>query len=348
MLPENQYANIAKMPKSAAAKSCIAGFLRSLASIDRCSEDVTVLAVIVAELELGDIQWHVFGAHLVERAHHAALEDRPEAFDGLCMDSADNVLSLGVVNGRVRKILSKAVITGPLIGAEQAHLVRYSFPYEFLKRAGLEVFDNAGDDVALAADSANDRRLAGTNAARAAALPALVPMLVFGESADERFIDLDNAAELANVHDHSRSDFVAHRPRCFIGTEAHETFHLKGRYAFLAGYHEMNNTKPIPQRFVRVFKDGSSNMREAVAGRATRSALGALPVPFARRKVVDRRVVTTRAMNAIRPTAGDQIGSAGIFVWEQVFELGYRKLLDRLGLLAAHGFSLSVEGYCHV
>ena len=50
-------------------------------SLDRRPEDVCVVAVIVAELELGNIEGHVLAAHLVERADDAALEDAPEAFN---------------------------------------------------------------------------------------------------------------------------------------------------------------------------------------------------------------------------------------------------------------------------
>ena len=54
-----------------------------LASLNRRSEDVRVLPIVIAELELGNIQRHIFAAHFMERADDAALEDRPEAFNGL-------------------------------------------------------------------------------------------------------------------------------------------------------------------------------------------------------------------------------------------------------------------------
>jgi hypothetical protein len=38
-----------------------------LASLNRRSEDVRVLPVIIAELEFGNIQRHIFPAHFVER-----------------------------------------------------------------------------------------------------------------------------------------------------------------------------------------------------------------------------------------------------------------------------------------
>ena len=49
---------------------------------------VAVHAVIVLELKFSDIQRHIFGAHLVERADHAAFEDRPEIFDRVGVDRA--------------------------------------------------------------------------------------------------------------------------------------------------------------------------------------------------------------------------------------------------------------------
>jgi hypothetical protein len=55
------------------------GALLVLTSFDRRSENIRVLPIVIAELELGDIEWHVFTAHFMERANHAALENRPEA-----------------------------------------------------------------------------------------------------------------------------------------------------------------------------------------------------------------------------------------------------------------------------
>jgi hypothetical protein len=73
-------------------------------SVDRRSENVRVLPVVIAELEFGDIERHIFPAHFVKCADHAALEDRPEAFDGLRVDRANDVLASGVVNGGVWEI----------------------------------------------------------------------------------------------------------------------------------------------------------------------------------------------------------------------------------------------------
>ena len=57
-----------------------------LASRNRRSENIRILAIIIAELEFGNIERHLVVAHLVESANHTALEDRPEPFDGLQQD----------------------------------------------------------------------------------------------------------------------------------------------------------------------------------------------------------------------------------------------------------------------
>ncbi len=73
-------------------------FAMASASLNRRSEDVRVLPIVIAELELGNIERHIFPAHFVECADNAALEDRPEAFDGLSMNCANDILTSRMVN----------------------------------------------------------------------------------------------------------------------------------------------------------------------------------------------------------------------------------------------------------
>ena len=62
-----------------------------LTPLDRFGEDVVVEPIIVAELEFRDVQRQVLAADLVIRADHAALNQRPEAFDGVGVNDAVNV-----------------------------------------------------------------------------------------------------------------------------------------------------------------------------------------------------------------------------------------------------------------
>src|ERR1700693_3446666 len=107
----------------------------------------------------------------------------------------------------------------------------------------------------------------------------------------------------------------------------------------------MNDAIPVTQRFVGVLEDRTGKVREAIAG--LRRALIALPIPRWIWQFVGILGAATRAADAFRPTARDKIGATGVFVREHRLELGDGKLMDGLGLLAAHGSSPSMEGYCH-
>jgi hypothetical protein len=78
-----------------------------LTSLDRCSKDIRILPIVVAELEFSNIERHVLGAHLVERADNPAFKDRPEAFNRVGMNGADDILPLHMVDGGVREIVAK-------------------------------------------------------------------------------------------------------------------------------------------------------------------------------------------------------------------------------------------------
>jgi hypothetical protein len=315
---------------------------------NRRSEDVRIIPIIVAELEFGNVQRHVFGAHLVERPDHAAFEDRPETLNRIRVDRADDVLALGVVNGCVWIFLVELPVAFPLISAEQADLVRDGFADKFAERVGLNVLDHAGDHIALSFDRADDRRLARTDAASAAAFAPLVFVFVLRQATDESFVNLDNAAKLVDVLHEGNANLVAHAPRSFVGTEAHEAENLKGAHSFLTGEHEMNDAEPIAERLVRVLEDRPGDDREPIARRATRSALGALPVPATRRQVIDGRIATARANDALGPSSGLQVSLAGIFVREHSLELSGGKLMDRLWLPgSSHKTLPTMGGYSH-
>jgi hypothetical protein len=68
----------------------------TLAFLDRRPENIRVQAVIIAELELGDIERKVLFADLVEGADPAALDQRPEALNRVRVDAADTPLPAGM------------------------------------------------------------------------------------------------------------------------------------------------------------------------------------------------------------------------------------------------------------
>ena len=77
------------------------------ASLNRRSENIWAMPVIISELELGNIERKVLFVDLVECADAARLDQRPEPFDGLSVDGANNILLFGVVNDRIRVWFNK-------------------------------------------------------------------------------------------------------------------------------------------------------------------------------------------------------------------------------------------------
>jgi hypothetical protein len=302
------------------------------ASLDRCSEDVRILPVVIAELELGNIERHIFAAHFVERADHAALENRPESFDRLSMNCANDILTSRMVNSRVRVILVEGIVARILIGTKQADFMGDGFADEGGESSGIHIRDHASDHVSLAADGADNRRFAGTDAPSSAAAAALVPVPVFGQATDESFIDFDNSAELIDILHQGNADLMTHEPRGVIRTEAHIAIDLQSAHAFLASEHKVDDAIPFTKRFIRVFENRPGDVGKAVA---VWCALFALPMPFARRKIVNGGVATTRAANALWPAARDQISLAGFFVWEHFLELCGGQLMNWLWLFGA-------------
>ena len=80
----------------------------------RLAEDVGILAIVVAELELGEIQRQILLADVVVRADDSALEQRPEAFNVVVRASTAHVFMPLVIDSLVRKCLIELLIARAL------------------------------------------------------------------------------------------------------------------------------------------------------------------------------------------------------------------------------------------
>ena len=107
-----------------------------LAPANRRSENVGVETVVIAELKLGDVQRQIFGADFVEGADHAALEDRPEAFNRVGVNCADR-RSGAPRDSRFGAGIRRGCHSRVLIGRQQAYFVGNHFAHESLALKGL-------------------------------------------------------------------------------------------------------------------------------------------------------------------------------------------------------------------
>src|ERR1700733_4229952 len=88
----------------------------------RLTENVSIGAVIISELKLSNVQWHIFAADLVEAADNAAFEDAPEALNRVRMHRADDVLASGMMRSLMR-VLGQSAVNPAFVGCEQADLI---------------------------------------------------------------------------------------------------------------------------------------------------------------------------------------------------------------------------------
>jgi hypothetical protein len=127
------------------------------------SKNVIVEAVIVPELKLRNVKMQILFADVMKGADDPALDNAPKAFNRIGVDRADHILLLGMVDSGVWvALLAQAMIANPLIGTEQANLVRDGFVDEGGQGRRANILDHASDYVTLAADSTGHDCLART------------------------------------------------------------------------------------------------------------------------------------------------------------------------------------------
>jgi hypothetical protein len=284
-------------------------------------------------LEFCHVQRQVLSGNFVEGPDNAALHQRPEALDCLSTHCANHVFAARMIDSGVRVFLAEMLIRNPLVRAEQANVRRDCLADELGQRVSADVFNNAGNNIALALHGSRDDSFAS---ATRAAVPtsALVFVPVLGFAADESFVHFHNAHEFAEIFVREPSaDAMAHAPSRAVASRSDHAVDLERGNSLLAGQHEMNHAEPFTKRVFRILKDRADQNREAI-GRAVLRAGVALPIKSARPMLANLRIATARAEYAGRPAASGEVGPASIFVRKSRFPLAVRHLVD--AFLAGH------------
>ena len=289
------------------------------------AEDVGVVPVVIPELKFRDVKREILLGDVVECAENAALQERPEPVNGLRVNDPTDILTSTMEHRVVLEPLaSQAGIQGALVRCDEVNLLGHGLFDEAFGNALVDALDGAGNEGALAADSAHDGELVGD----AATFHLVHGMPVFVLSADIGLINLHDADQLAEVRiTQSGADAVAHIVRGLVGAEAHHALHFKCGHAFLAGQHHVDDLEPVAEADLRVLERCGNQNREAIPGTG---ACAAFPGERDRLGGPDARITATRAPNAFRPATGGQIRFAGIVGREQFIELSGRHLLGEL------------------
>ena len=127
-------------------------------------ERISFALGVVPELEFVHVQRQIGFADLVKIADDAALDQGPEAFDVLGMHGADDVLLARMPDDLMRVLAVQAAIADPFVADQQRHLVGNDLAHEAFEGVAINAIDDAGNDLALAANRADDRLLTGAEA----------------------------------------------------------------------------------------------------------------------------------------------------------------------------------------
>jgi hypothetical protein len=147
------------------------------------SKRIFLVSRVVAELEFVDVERKVSIAHFMEVADDAALQKRPETFDVLSVNRANDVLACGVVDNRMRVGRRETAISNPLVGDQQRDFFGHGLPDKAFQRRRIDAIDDTSNDLTPAADRADDGCFPRSGSASPAALAALSDMSVLSGNA---------------------------------------------------------------------------------------------------------------------------------------------------------------------
>jgi hypothetical protein len=263
------------------------------------AENICVLAVIMAELELREVKWKVLLADVVVVPDDSALEQTPEVLNVVRMNLSAYIFAVSVRNRFMRISESvQVVITGVLVRGDQINLVAHSFADEEVKCGRICLLDDLTDDVALTRDGSDYRRLS----AQAGDMLFLVPMAILVLAAYTGFVHFDDSHELRKFGVlHCSAEPMTEIPRGRIG-RTNLALDLLCTDAFLSVQDAPENLEPSTQRIVRVLKDRSANNAEPIVlARLTE------PVEGPRIQLIRSRVAATWTTYTNGPPSPHQI-----------------------------------------
>jgi len=290
------------------------------------SEDVRILALIMPEGKLRQIQRQIVLADVMEGAHDAALQQTPKTFQVIRVDVASHVFVLCMIHDGMRKGLAQSAISWGFISGDQRHSVSDGLFDKLTQRQTVRVLDQLAHYIALPRNRADHGRLLTL----LGIVRLFTPMAVLITPADEGFVHFHFAHQLRKRRIlHRRSNAMAHIPGRPVVAASNLAVDLQGTNPLLALCHEVNHLKPGPQGIVGILKHRLGDDRKAIAVPAT--TLLALTDPMKRTgfQRIHFLALAARAVYAVRPSLVLQKLLAGVFGGEAIHQRGQGE--SRLG-----------------
>src|SRR6266851_8129738 len=126
-----------------------------------CPENVGIVAIVVAELKLIQIQRQVFLAYVVIRADDSSLKKRPKILNVVGVNNAAHVFATAMTDSFVREILPavEVSVARVFVCRDQFDFPANRLGNESAHRHYVGTFDHFADHVTLARDRADYWRL---------------------------------------------------------------------------------------------------------------------------------------------------------------------------------------------
>jgi hypothetical protein len=283
-------------------------------------EDVCILSVIVAIGKLSQVQRQIGLADVMERAHHATLEQAPKAIQVRSMDVPAHIFAFVVIDDMMRKGASKTVVPRSFIGRDQRDILTHRLPDKVAQGESVCILDDLAHDVPLTGNGPNHADFPAADPCGMRPF-AHVPVLIF--SANVRLIHFHFSHQFPKPSvSHRRSDAMAHIPSSFIGSASDHALNLQCANALLALENQENDLKPRPQWVIRILKNCLANDGEAIAVPPPACLGLADPVKRASLQCIHFLIVAAWTLHAVRPTLLLQKLFAGFFGGEAVHGFG--------------------------
>lgn len=270
------------------------------------------LAPIVAPRHLIHIARKVLGAHPVVDADDLALQQSPDAFNGVGVSVVvADIFARAVVHRVVVIVTVQAAIAASLVGID-VRPRRDVGADGVLQGFSLRVLDGPGAKFTIALDDPHDNCLSD---AAAPFVKALGRMLVRLLAADERLVGLDGARQrrVERLGGRCVPQAVKHEPCRLLG-DLDIACELGAGDALLVRGDQPDRHEPLAERDFAILKDGPDLDRETLAAIA---ALVGLLVT----EVIDFGRATMRAERAILPANSREVRDGRRFIGDRVHQL---------------------------
>lgn len=227
-------------------------------------EDIRVVAIVVAKLELGEIERQIVFADVMECADDAALQETPETLDIVGMHFAAHVFVGLMVYRFVRKLAPHLRIARPFIGRDQADLIADGLSDKAVDCGNGSILNHFRNNIAFAGDRADDGGPADW--ATAFDLEALAQWSVGVLSADVGFVHFNLTHQLRKIPIlHRGTDALRHLPSSPIIAALYLAVNLERANSFFTSGHQVDDPKPRAERIIRILEDRLCDDAEPIA-----------------------------------------------------------------------------------